>query len=248
VLEGDSANTRHDGVEMTIPIHARYYFNQYQKIAETIPGFMLEDELMELCSEAQGAKRIVEIGSFLGRSTIVLAAAVKENFKKGESLMVSIDHHRGSTEHRAGGAWQIKESITPDGTVDTLDGFRNSLKLAGVEDIVTVLAMDSRMAARQLHGHLDFDMVFIDGSHDSTSVMADLMAWQRLVNDNGKIVVHDYDPHGLMRPNLRGVTEAVDRWFEHQYRTGEPWEFQGVKGGTYGTLAVIERKSANDTK
>src|SRR5215831_13117504 len=92
--------------------------------AEAAPGFMPPDEGLALYAAARSAASlgpIVEIGTYCGKSTIYLAAAARER----GSVVVTIDHHRGSEEHQPG--WEYHDTSLVDaavGRIDTLPSMR----------------------------------------------------------------------------------------------------------------------------
>lgn len=207
------------------------------QLANTIDGFMLYEEMEALWDlvTAEKMEHVVEIGSFLGRSTVVLGHAI-EQAHDSSGILVSVDHHCGSAEHQPGGGWEMPGTITADGLVNTLPRFRDNIRKAGIEDKVMVLAMDSAAAAKVTQCRYLFNCLLIDGAHDRTSVMRDLLLWSAKLYDRGCIMVHDYDPSGMMRPKTRGVTEAVDLWMETT-----DWRLDQVAGGRYGTLAILRK-------
>lgn len=78
--------------------------NFYFKKAQETPGWLFEEEMLALFKYAKdgpGQGRIVEIGSFVGKSTILLAGGSKEA-ERGE--VCAIDTFAGS-----GSSAQIKE-------------------------------------------------------------------------------------------------------------------------------------------
>ena len=72
-----------------------------QNIIDNIKGFLDEDEGRCLYETALAASRMgpwLEIGSYCGKSTVYLGTACK----KSNSILFSIDHHRGSEEQQPG--------------------------------------------------------------------------------------------------------------------------------------------------
>lgn len=122
-----------------------------------IPGFMSEFELQTLYQMARQYKSIVEIGSWMGRSTYALLSGCDGN-------VIAVDHFKGSagemeTCHRAAKHLDI-HSIFRKNTQD----FNN----------LSVLRMDS-IEASKLFKPKSVDMVLIDGDHNA--VKADIEAW-----------------------------------------------------------------------
>ncbi|HAT08816.1 MAG TPA: hypothetical protein DCS39_06135, partial [Rhodobiaceae bacterium] len=75
---------------------------------DTVKGFLDPSEgaaLYAAAEEMAGLGLCVEIGSYCGKSTIVLGAACQ---KEG-GILLAIDHHRGSEENQPG-----EEYFDPD--------------------------------------------------------------------------------------------------------------------------------------
>ena len=95
-------------------------------------GFMPEDEGRALYGAAASVAHLgplVEIGSYCGRSTLLLAAAAAT----AGTHVVTIDHHRGSEEHQPG--WEYHDPHLVDaevGRVDTLPVFRRTVAASGL--------------------------------------------------------------------------------------------------------------------
>lgn len=151
-----------------------------------VDGWLLYEEGKALYELARG-KRVLEIGSYCGKSTICLAQTARH--------VVSVDPHDGR------GTPQPK---------DTFATFRDNLARYGVAEIVdTRRAVASKVG---LEAEPGFDLVFIDGAHDFASVDADI-AWSReRLAAGGLLTFHDYrrrpgEHDGGWDP---GVTQAVD--------------------------------------
>src|SRR6202041_3619203 len=89
-------------------------------LAEQVIGFMPADEGRALHDAAvhylDGGVG-VEIGTYCGKSTLLLGAAAQQT----ASVVYTIDHHHGSEEHQAG--WEFHDTALVDevtGLFDTL--------------------------------------------------------------------------------------------------------------------------------
>ena len=91
---------------------------------------------------------LLEIGSWCGRSTIWLAHAAKAT----GSVVVALDHHRGSEEHQPGEFFHDDALVDGNGQVDTLSIFRHNLATAQVEDAVIPVVTDSLSFSRWWQG------------------------------------------------------------------------------------------------
>lgn len=161
---------------------------------EAAKGFMPLDEGLALRAAAQQAAGrtglpLVEVGTYCGRSTILLADAARE----AGTVVVTVDHHRGSEEQQPG--WEYHDPTLVDpvvGRMDTLPQFRRTLALAGLEDhVVAVVGRSPQVAAlwRQPLG-----LVFIDGGHTDEHANADYEGWAPHLAEGGLLVVHDVFP------------------------------------------------------
>jgi predicted O-methyltransferase YrrM len=72
-------------------------------------------------------------------------------------------------------------------------------------------------AADKLIDEAKFDLIFIDGSHLLTDVLADSRLAAKVISDRGIIVWHDYRPNTPVTHRLR-VPEALDHFSEESGR------------------------------
>ena len=160
--------------------------------AEAAPGFMPPREGMALFDAAVAAKPdgpLVEIGSWMGKSTLYLAAAARER----QTYVVTVDHHRGSEEHQPG--WEYHDSSLVDpsvGLVDTLPRFRRTVAEAGAEDVVVAVVARSEVLAPLWSTPLA--LLFLDGSHTEESARRDQDAWVAKLAVGGTLAIHDVFP------------------------------------------------------
>lgn len=165
----------------------------------TVPGWSTKDELRALyraAVNAEGPGDLAEIGSWKGRSTIVLARALQD--AGADARVWAIDHHGGSDEERH------RKVLATEGS--TLDAFQRNLAAARVADRIVPLVMSSKEAAADLSRRgVSLRLVFIDGAHDEPSVRADIRAVRPLLAPRGVIALHDCDIHDA---NFPGVWSA----------------------------------------
>jgi len=138
-----------------------------------IQGWMEESDLRWLAAHAALASRIVEVGCWRGRSTTCLA-------DNTPGVVYAVDHWQGSEEHQPVDAERLYKMF-----LDQMAGYISAGK-------VIPMRMPSVAAARELSAQsLTFDLVFIDASHDSDSVRADILSWKPLVAPGGLLCGHD---------------------------------------------------------
>lgn len=156
---------------------------------DQIKGFLdpIEGQkLYTLALEASLLGPCLEIGSYCGKSAVYLGSACKVN----GSVLFSVDHHRGSEEQQPGEAYFDPQLFDTDTfAVDTLPWLRRTLQQFGLENTVAPLICSSMLAARQWATPLS--LVFIDGGHAYSTVLADYQAWARHVKPGGYLVFHD---------------------------------------------------------
>ncbi|WP_448616337.1 class I SAM-dependent methyltransferase [Modestobacter sp. URMC 112] len=157
--------------------------------AAAAPGFMPAEEGMALyraAREVQAPGPLLEIGSWLGKSALYLAAAARETGR----LVVTVDHHRGSEEHQPGWEYHDPSLVDPQvGRIDTLPGFRRTIADAGAEDVVLAVVARSEVFATVWSTPLA--LLFLDGSHTEESARRDQDAWVARVAEGGTLAVHD---------------------------------------------------------
>ncbi|MCX5437031.1 MULTISPECIES: class I SAM-dependent methyltransferase [unclassified Streptomyces] len=160
---------------------------------EAAKGFMPLGEGLALYAAAAEAATLglplLEVGTYCGRSTILLADAARQ---AGVSAL-TVDHHRGSEEQQPGWDYHDPETVDPVvGRMDTLPTFRRTLHAAGLEDHVIALVGRSPQVAAVWGGPLG--LVFIDGGHTDEHATADYEGWAPHVAEGGLLLIHDVFP------------------------------------------------------
>lgn len=158
-----------------------------KKIVSKVEGWITDKEgelLYHLAKNCKGNGKIVEIGSWKGKSSILLA----HGSKSGNNVSIyAIDPHTGSPEH--------KET---HGEVWTFEEFKKNIKNAKVEDIINPIVKTSEEAAKNFNEPIEF--IFIDGNHDYEQVKSDFKLWFPKVIDGGIIAFHDTNTNEFPGP------------------------------------------------
>jgi len=165
-------------------------------------GWLSDDEAAVLRQLASKCRLVLELGSYVGRSTVVLA--------EGASHVVALDHHRGSQEHQPGKTHHDPQFVDPKtGVFTTYPAFLANLRRDGLESRVSIFIGWSDMA--WILRPAIFDMVFIDASHDFDAAMADGLLALELVRPAGLVVFHDYGVRGFPGVTMAAIKAAAGR-------------------------------------
>ena len=154
---------------------------------EGIPGWLTEDEaitLYELARECPSNSPVaVEIGSWQGKSSLVLAKGLKG---KTNPALYCIDPFNGD----AGASDRVIYSRALSTMNKSLkEAFLDNMSRHGVLDVVHPLEGYSYEFAG---GFTDpIDLLFIDGAHEYDAVLQDYEQWSPLLRPGGMIAFHD---------------------------------------------------------
>jgi predicted O-methyltransferase YrrM len=182
-----------------------------------VPGWLTDAQarcLWDAAREVRDGGRIVEIGSFRGRSTIVLALAAEPGVE-----VVAIDPH--------GGGDRGPQEITPDAArgEEDLAAFRANLERAGVAGRVRHVRLRSQSALLELQGTIE--LLYVDGAHRYRPASADIANWGVRVTPGGALLIHDsFNAIGVMLAQLRLLVFS------------RGWRYRG----RHGSLAVYRRE------
>jgi predicted O-methyltransferase YrrM len=159
--------------------------------AVQIDGWMSIPELLWLAEQAQSRKVIVEIGSFLGRSTRALA-------DNTNGFVYAVDDWYGPRDEHV--------EIWPSHRKQLFDLFSENME--GLQGKLNVVRKDhSNLGAGDIP--CSPDMVFIDGDHQKESVERDIKYWLTKMAPGGLICGHDYHD----RDDFPGVRDSVKKFF-----------------------------------
>jgi len=141
---------------------------------DELEGILSVEESAFLYRAARGHKTIVEIGSYRGKSCVLLALG------EPSARVTAIDPHYAQDDSGAIRYSPEDERIMND-----------ALARYGVADRVNHITATSAQA-RPRWQDTPIDMLWIDGDHSYQGVRTDLELWAPLVRPGGLIAGHDY--------------------------------------------------------
>jgi len=178
-------------------------------------------------------KRVLEIGTHVGASTIYIASALLRFADGGQLTTADIADVNGPN-----GAWKsLGMPAAPARFIADL----------GLEAVTTFV---TRPAAEMLRASGRYDLIFLDGDHSTLAVYREISAALRILNPDGLIVLHDFYPGGKpLTPDggaIKGPSLAAERI---NSETKDlvfvplgmlPWQTKG--GGNATSLALVTQQ------
>lgn len=167
----------------------------YRTISPNAGQMVLETEALALyraAHECGAASTLIEIGSYKGTSTAMLARGMDER-----SIVFAIDPHQG----------HLDTTVPAAGEAPSIEDLWRTLRMARVQDRVAILPATSRAAYRSMGevlSHMRPGLLFVDGSHLADDVWADLDLYARWLRDDAFLILDDlgYD----------SVRAGFERW------------------------------------
>jgi len=127
-----------------------------------IPGWLFPEEGKALADLARD-KRVLEIGSYCGLSTVCMARTAQH--------VTAVDYFDGRG--------------TPN-PVDTLEAFQANVRRYGLDGKVTICHPDAAIPLP------NYQLALIDGAHDRDAVRCDVYKAMTVLADDGLLAFHDY--------------------------------------------------------
>lgn len=183
-----------------------------------VPGWMTPGQARCLWDRAsvlgEGA-RIVEIGSYQGRSTVLLGTAVADGVE-----LIAIDPHGSSIR-----TYEVREG-QEDEAERLSKAFLANLEAGGVADKVTYIRKSSHAALWDVDGSVD--LLYIDGSHNYGPARNDMLEWGSRVVPGGTMLIHDsFTSAGVTLAILSAL--LTGREFDYVGRTGSLTEYRRAR-------------------
>jgi hypothetical protein len=198
--------------------------------AAGVEGWLTEAQARRLWARAAAVApgaTVVEIGSFRGRSTIVLACAAGP-----EVHVVAVDPHAGGDRG--------PQEIAPDAALGEDDhaAFHANLAAAG---LLAGRVRHVRRPSGEAHGDVDgpLALLYVDGAHRLAPARDDLARWGARVTPGGAMLVHDaFSSVGV---TLALLAECVpsSRW-RYAGRTGSLAEYERASAPLRGRARLLD--------
>jgi Methyltransferase domain len=157
-------------------------------------GWFYNEAHLRHIIQKNGVKKVIEVGSWMGRSTIAIAKLLPP-----EGVIYAVDHFLGSSEHQAG-AYAHHPSLSY-----LYQQFLSNVVHNNVTHKVVPVRMSSLEAARAIK--VAPDLIYLDGSHDTAAVYSDLVAWWPFVERNGILCGDDESWPSVMAAVSRFAAE-----------------------------------------
>lgn len=180
-------------------------FNSIKEKVNSIEGWLYEDEielLATICYTKAQTKKVpvlVEIGSYCGKATAVMALTVKEI--NNEAKIFAIDDFSG----RLGA-----EDTRIDLYAPSFEKFQHTLRQSEIINEITIIKNTSSLVDFKE----EIDVLLVDGLHDYANVARDFYNYEKHLKPDSILLFHDYDT------GFPGVTHFVNELiFNGNYQT-----------------------------
>ncbi|HEX5367691.1 MAG TPA: class I SAM-dependent methyltransferase [Acidimicrobiales bacterium] len=164
-----------------MPSHDPAATPQLDQALDGVEGWFSPEQVAHLARRVAAVPatgRIVEIGSYRGRSMIVIASSAREGVE-----IYAIDPHAGNDR----GPQEI-EGFEDEAALDS-KVFLANLERAGVRDRVTYVRKFSHDALDDVPAPVD--LLHVDGAHRYAPASDDIASWGARVAEGGSILIHD---------------------------------------------------------
>lgn len=172
-------------------VKATWTKETWEKV-DTVFGWLTEEEaeaLFTLANKAPWDSSIVELGAFMGRSTVALASGARMR-SSADKYVISVDVwigtqdssdtelHWNLIQQHGGDLYAIhKKNLNDAGLSRWVRRIRGRTSVEGIEWAI--------------EWDLDIGLLFIDACHDYEAVKADFDTWSKLVVPGGVVAFHD---------------------------------------------------------
>ena len=178
----------------------------------SIDGWLTVDEAITLYELARSVPQrdsvTVEIGSWQGKSSVVLAKGLQGN--RGATLYC-VDPFNAAGDQSSEADYRERQ-----GELELFlkERFTQNLEDNGVGGVVQVLQGYSH----DVVGDFDkpIDLLFIDGNHEYSEALRDVQQWTPMVVVGGIVCIHD-----VGNPQVPGPQQVVDEQFQRNPQWGE---------------------------
>jgi len=162
-----------------------------------VKGFLVPGDvvfLFNLASELPDNGNYLEVGSWMGLSSIIIANGLIANLNFNTKIFC-VDTWEGSIEHES--IPEVKKGML-------YDTFLRNINEANVNKFITSIKGKSIDVANKWETPL-LDMIFIDGDHSAEGCYNDIKAWMPNLRKGGRMLGHDAVPDGGARDALNQI-------------------------------------------
>lgn len=182
----------------------RNFVHKYGKKYETIKnymkieGWLTEREaitLFNLANDLEHKKNptAVEIGSWLGKSSFIIAMGLKKISGKASLFCIDPFNSEGDAKSKKGYK-KLQNRLFAIKHLTLKEQFIRNMEKNDVIEKVTILEGYSFNCVKKFHKLID--LLFIDGNHEYEAVLQDYNDWNGKIKHGGIIALHDveFDP------------------------------------------------------
>lgn len=180
-----------------------------EKFVQKFSAMLTIDEANLLFNLAKNSDKkgvIVEIGSYKGGSTIILAKGSDAGEK---NIVYTVDPHTPKPEEYKIGTENIPKNVKPI--------FLANIKKSGYENKIVPIFEYSNQAAKKWNKPIS--LLWIDGDHNYSSVKKDILSWEKYLIAGGIIAFHDTTDStnkiallGINASRHQGVYSAIKKF------------------------------------
>ncbi len=174
-------------------------------------------------------KNVVEIGCFLGVSTLWMASALKDLGKDG--VVHSIDIFLPKFPYL---------SYHSSCLVDPLTRIETAIEYAGLKNHINLIQQESKNALQEVNSALKgngIDLLFIDGDHSVEGCVQDFMNYSPLLSSGSYIILHDIYPSVCGHEGPRYLIDTIFNKHDSEFECVEI----ATSPSNYG-MACIRKK------
>lgn len=170
-----------------------------------------KQQVIKKLLEEKEARVVVELGSFLGKSTRFIASHLP-----AQGRIYAVDHWLGSPEHQSPGRVDVYPKLST-----LYERFLSNVIHAGLCDKVIPVQATTKEAL--LFIEEEPDLVFVDASHEYEEVLVDLENWYERLKDGGILCGDDWAWGGPDYPVKRAVQDFATRHHLQCFVDGAIW-------------------------
>ena len=178
-----------------------------------IPGWFNYSETYDMIvDQIPDNGKIVEIGSFLGRSTHYLATSLM-NANKEQVKIYCVDTFEGSSEH-----------VSLKLPKDFLYMFKENLKFfIGREMVIPVQGRSDSQQVLDKFDDGSIDYIMVDGAHEHEPVLDDIENWWPKLKPEGVMFGDDFQLESVSQAVRQMMTKLKTHGFSVNGSTEQTW-------------------------